>query len=294
MAAGMNFSKEPRVIKDLPEAFRISMATVTVLYTILILITNVLVIIVFAKAKDFQNTTGFFYISLAVADLGMGFIIPLYTYTMYYGKWPYGIVMCKISAYVRCALVCITIWHLFYLTLDTFLAVFRPFHHKEILTCRKGQLMIAFSWLSSFALFTLPFFGFGEYKYLQYNGYCLYQASQSAAFTQVAAAYVFPALVAIYVLNGWLWCIAGRKSFKGPAVDVQRLALTREQIGQNKAARRRNWRAAKTILLILIFFTCTGGVMYILQTTQSFTKVTLNIYMVIIGGYCGLPVRKRR
>ena len=279
-------------VKDLPFAFRVTMATVTIIFTLLILFCNTLVIIVVARSRDFRNATGYFFISLAVADLGMGFIIPLYTYSMLYGEWPYGDVVCHIAAWFRGGLVCISIWHLFFLSLDTFLAVYKPLKHKQLLTFNKCMVFIAISWVTGLALFTLPIFGFGEYKYLEYNGYCLYDSLKSAKFTYVAAAYLFPALTAIYVLNGWIWCMVSRRARRGtmrnqPGNSEHPSTLHRTNC-QYTARQIRNWKAAKTIFLILAFFTLTTMVMYILHLIQSMARIRLPMYVAIIGGYMGL------
>ena len=273
-------------VKSLPLAFRLTMAVVTVIFTLLIIIGNIMCIVLFAKSKEFKNSTGYFYISLAAVDLGMGAIVPLYTYSMYYGSWPYGDIVCDIAGWLRSGLVFCSVWHMFFLTFDTFLAIYTPLKHRHILCYRTCMIIIVISWSSALIICMLPFVGVGRYEYLEYNGYCLFDSLKSPEFTYVIIAYCAPALVLVYVLNCWIWCIARRRV----------LGLQRKRHGQScypvnrniSLQQRTTLKASQTILVILIFFTLSTMVMYIMHAVQSIFRVRIPIYVAIIGGYMGL------
>ena len=244
-------------------------------------------IVAFLKCKDFKNSTGYFFLSLAICDLGMSPIMALYTYSVLYGEWPYGKIVCDISGFARGSLVTNSILHVFFLSMDTLLAVFKPLRHRHILTLRRCLIILACSWIYVISLFILPFVGIGEYTFLRYNGHCIPDSLKSRTFFFVYCGYVFPPIIAVYVLNAWIWCIArgrrerlcvnGKNSFR-----IHQDAMRVEQ------QRHSTLKASRTILLILLFFTCTSTVMYTMHAIQCFQQVRIPTYVAVIGAYMGL------
>ena len=262
-------------VAELPFAFRLSMTVLTVIFTLLILFTNASAILLFRKTTDLQEFTKYFFISLAVTDLGMGLIVPLYTYTVLTGTWPYGHMVCQLTAWWRCVFVATFIWQLFFLTVDTFVKIYKPLVYLWLSTRNLCLALIAISWTLSFIIFMLPLLGFGRYNFLEFNGTCLLDSYTNPAFTLLGVSYIFLPILAIYVINCFIWCVATRK----------------RDIGQHCSGNlhhKRNWRAAKTVLTILVFFTLTSVVMYIMHLVRSIAQLHIPAEVEVVGGYMGL------
>ena len=274
-------------LRDLPLAFRVTVCVVTVIFTLLTLGGNVMCIVAFIKCKDFKNSTGYFFLSLAICDLGMSPIMASYTYSVLYGEWPYGKIVCDISGFARGSLVTNSILHVFFLSFDTFLAVFKPLRHRHILTLRRCIIILTCSWIYVICLFMLPFFGIGEFTFLEYTGHCIPDSLKSRTFFFIFILSVILPVLAVYVLNAWIWCIArgGRKRLRVTGNSSCR--IHREAMGVDQQ-RRSTVKASKTILLILLFFTCTSMIMYVMHTIQCFHQVRIPTYIAVIGTYMGL------
>ena len=268
---------------QLPLAFRISMAVINVIFALLILIVNGICIIVVAKTKNFKHSNGSFFVSLAIADVCMGCLVLLYPYSIIQGTWPYGDVFCKLSAWWRSALVVISNWHLFFLSLDTFMAVYKPLTHRQLLSFFRCVILVVFTWTALLIVFSLPLFGMGEYEFLRFHGYCSFDSHKSRYFAYIVISCLVPALIAIYVINMKIWCIAKRSS--------QRSGLLEDGCAQNLPNGQRakkNWQAFKTVSMILIFFTFTSMVMYAIHLIQSVGKVRLPVYVAVVGSHIAL------
>ena len=262
-------------VAELPFAFRLSMAVLTAIFTLLILVTNVIAILLFRKTTNLQEFTKYFFISLAVTDLGMGLIMPLYTYTVLTGTWPYGHVVCQLTAWWRSVFVVTFIWQLFFLTVDTFVRIYKPLLYWRLLTPKLCLALIALSWTVSIIIFMFPLLGFGRYNFLNFNGTCMLDSYSNPAFALLGISYLFPPILAIYIINSFIWCIAAQKRDIGlhPSGNSHHI---------------RNWRAAKTVLTILVFFTLTSVVMYIMHLVRSIAQLHIPAEVEVVGGYMGL------
>ena len=265
-------------IQSLPDSFRIIMAIITVIYTLLTLVGNGICIVIFTKSKDYTNSTGYFLLSLAICDLGMVAILPLYTYTMLHGTWPYGTFVCELSAFVRSVLVFNSVWHIFFLTLDTFLAIYKPLTHRRLLDKKVCLSLIISAWVLSTVIFILPFFGVGKYTYLSHNGFCLADSLESVELYYIVFVFLVPVLIAVYGLNGWIWCIAMRSIRDG--MPFYKHAVSNHHI-------QATLKASRTVLIILFFFTFTSTVLVVFHIIQS-CQVRIPSTVSVIGSYMGL------
>ncbi|XP_066304442.1 neuropeptide FF receptor 1-like [Branchiostoma lanceolatum] len=126
-------------------------------YTLIFLfcmIGNTLVCLVVVKSPRMQNVTNYFILNLAVADLLVAVFCMPFTLVdnIVYG-WPFGDVMCKLSAATTVISVVASVFTLVAIAVDRYCAVVYP--TKEIITLSRMVQSIAIIWFLS-ALIALP------------------------------------------------------------------------------------------------------------------------------------------
>ncbi|XP_078576723.1 neuropeptide FF receptor 1-like [Branchiostoma floridae x Branchiostoma japonicum] len=126
-------------------------------YTLIFLfciIGNTLVCLVVVKSPRMQNVTNYFILNLAVADLLVAVFCMPFTLVdnIVYG-WPFGDVMCKLSAATTVISVVASVLTLVAIAVDRYCAVVYP--TQEIITLPRMMQSIAIIWFLS-VLIALP------------------------------------------------------------------------------------------------------------------------------------------
>ncbi|CAL1535546.1 unnamed protein product, partial [Lymnaea stagnalis] len=128
---------------------------------------NVIVIVALVKSRrvDSRNVisrsqdngiTKLTMESMAVADVLFGvFLIPMFTMEVINkGRWEFGSELCWIRKTINNVLCGVSIYHVFFMALDRFLAICKPMLYR-LLTVRHGYAMVALSWVIPCVVFML-------------------------------------------------------------------------------------------------------------------------------------------
>ncbi|KAK3094053.1 hypothetical protein FSP39_023497 [Pinctada imbricata] len=114
---------------------------------------NLLVIIAFKIEKQLQTISNYFLLSLAVADMTIGFVsMPLYTVYLLMGYWPLGPVLCDLWLSLDYLMSNASAANLMLISFDRYFSVTRPLTYRAKRTSRKVGLMIGMAWLISLVL----------------------------------------------------------------------------------------------------------------------------------------------
>ena len=133
---------------------KIFIVTIKTCVSILTVGGNALVFLAYHKNKHLQKSTNYFILSLATADIIIGFFsVNFYTLYLVYGYWPLGIYACDF--YLTTDYWCSqsSIFSLVVISIDRFLAInypisYRNKHNKK----RLVLIIIAVTWILSFII----------------------------------------------------------------------------------------------------------------------------------------------
>ena len=116
---------------------------------------NVLVIQAFRINKQLRTISNYFLLSLAIADLTIGFIsIPIFTAYFINGKWLLGPIICDLWLCIDYTMSNASVANLLLISFDRYFSITRPLTYRAKRTAKKATVMIAIGWLVSFFLWT--------------------------------------------------------------------------------------------------------------------------------------------
>ncbi|XP_072037055.1 trace amine-associated receptor 8b-like [Amphiura filiformis] len=161
MEKNFNYRSEHNDTQDLGDNDRVQL-TVYVLriifvifYSIFTICGNFLCIRVLQHTPELHEGTKVLMMSLAVADLSVGFIGALSIVPAILDRWPYGQVICKMSCTFSISFCVCSVMSLCLLTIDRCLAVTKPLHHVTLVSKTRALIVIVIMWILSFVIITL-------------------------------------------------------------------------------------------------------------------------------------------
>ncbi|PKU41648.1 5-hydroxytryptamine receptor 2a [Limosa lapponica baueri] len=137
-------------------------ALLTVIVIVLTIAGNILVIMAVSLEKKLQNATNYFLMSLAIADMLLGFLVmPVSMLTILYGyTWPLPTKLCAIWIYLDVLFSTASIMHLCAISLDRYIAIRNPIHHSRFNSRTKAFAKIIAVWTISVGIsMPIPVFG---------------------------------------------------------------------------------------------------------------------------------------
>ncbi|XP_006887867.1 PREDICTED: 5-hydroxytryptamine receptor 2A-like [Elephantulus edwardii] len=151
-------------------------ALLTTVVIILTIAGNILVIMAVSLEKKLQNATNYFLMSLAIADMLLGFLVmPVSTLTILYGyRWPLPSKLCAVWIYLDVLFSTASIMHLCAISLDRYVAIQNPIHHSRFNSRTKAFLKIIAVWTISVGIsMPIPVFGLQDDTKVFKEGSCL-------------------------------------------------------------------------------------------------------------------------
>ncbi|XP_058132682.1 5-hydroxytryptamine receptor 2A [Dasypus novemcinctus] len=151
-------------------------ALLTAVVIILTIAGNILVIMAVSLEKKLQNATNYFLMSLAIADMLLGFLVmPVSTLTILYGyRWPLPSKLCAVWIYLDVLFSTASIMHLCAISLDRYVAIQNPIHHSRFNSRTKAFLKIIAVWTISVGIsMPIPVFGLQDDSKVFKEGSCL-------------------------------------------------------------------------------------------------------------------------
>lgn len=104
--------------------------------------------------------------NLALADFLILLTLPIWIYTFAVDKWVFGRVFCKVLVYVIYSNLYVSVFLITVLSIERFLAVFRPFNLQRWTRQRVFQKIIIFIWITAalLGIHSLPFYNSNQSK----------------------------------------------------------------------------------------------------------------------------------
>lgn len=141
-------------------------ALFVLLIALLAVLGNIVNIVVIGGAKSLKSCQGYFLLSLAIADLGMGIVATIGIAPATMHRWPYGDFMCKLSSYVTEVCTRVSLLMIIGLSIERYIAVIHPFQYNRFVTKNRVLFTIIMTWLLCIAFFLVLFTKIGlGYEY---------------------------------------------------------------------------------------------------------------------------------
>lgn len=126
--------------------------------TILSLMTaggNLLVLISFRINKQLRTVTNYFLLSLAVADITIGFFsMPIFFTFFEKDHWPFGSFLCDVWLSVDYTMSNASVANLLLICFDRYLSITRPLTYRSKRTPKRASIMIGCAWIISCLIWT--------------------------------------------------------------------------------------------------------------------------------------------
>ncbi|GAA6071192.1 trace amine-associated receptor 7d-like [Tachysurus ichikawai] len=131
-----------------PLALRLSLYFLFTTIFILTVSGNLLVVLVIYLSQNLLPTaTNHLILSLSLAGFLIGgFVMPHSMVRSVETCWYFGIIFCEFHTTVDVVLCNTTVWHLTFISIDRYLAIFYPLHYRILMTNKTGAAMIISSW----------------------------------------------------------------------------------------------------------------------------------------------------
>lgn len=136
---------------------KVIVALVAIPICILTATGNILVLVSFKINKKLRTANNYFLMSLAIADLMIGFIsMPISTFYFITENWLLGPMVCDLWLSLDYAVSNASVANLILISFDRYFSITRPLTYRVNRTSRKVILAIGISWILSFLVWT-PF-----------------------------------------------------------------------------------------------------------------------------------------
>ncbi|KAM4664083.1 adenosine receptor A3-like [Discoglossus pictus] len=129
---------------------------------------NLLLLVLFASHLKLRTDTWALTLNLSLCDMILGIsVIPVAIYSCLSGGGVFaeGGTACQLSGFLLVLLQLASLNSLVWATVDKFAEICFPLRYTQLITKKRIWFVLAFLWLYSLLVATLPFMGFGDYSY---------------------------------------------------------------------------------------------------------------------------------
>ena len=124
---------------------------------------NILVIVAIVINPHLRITTNYFILNLAIADLLLGTtVLPFSASLEVVNHWIFGQFVCNIWAALDVLCCTASIMSLCVISIDRYIGVTRPLQHSNIMTEKRGVIIIIVVWVLATAISVAPLAGWKE------------------------------------------------------------------------------------------------------------------------------------
>ncbi|KAM4694358.1 glucose-dependent insulinotropic receptor [Discoglossus pictus] len=240
-------------------------ASLHIILSILIPIANVMVIVVISKLiRKLHYKSYIFILNLAAADLLVGLMCIVEALDdLFDGEFDKDLFPCLLRLGFTVSPCIASTLTLLLISLDRYLAVKMPLYYLKIMNNKSISALITAMWATSFFVGHMPLI-FQSLQQNNYVGICgLFYAANSKYLYILCFIIFLPALVTIVCLH----TAVGRIAYFHHR-QIQRTRVIYE-LPTNHPTQPSHFKAARTILIVIICFTISWGPYYITGVIQA-------------------------
>ncbi|CAH2247151.1 glucose-dependent insulinotropic receptor-like [Pelobates cultripes] len=238
-------------------------AVLHIILSILIPTANIVVIVILSKILKKNHCKSYIFIlNLAAADLLVGLMCILEALDdMFDGDFDKNLFFCLLRLCFTVTPCIGSILTLLLISLDRYLAVTLPLSYSKIMNMKSICALLTVLWTIAFIIGHMPLI-FPSLQQINYSGICgLFYAAKSDYLYILCFLVFLPALVTIVCLH----TAVGRIAYS----HHKRIQRTRAVLPTNHPTQSSNFKAARTVLIVIICFTLSWGPYYITGIIQA-------------------------
>uniref|UniRef100_A0A8C5MDK0 G-protein coupled receptors family 1 profile domain-containing protein n=1 Tax=Leptobrachium leishanense TaxID=445787 RepID=A0A8C5MDK0_9ANUR len=238
-------------------------AVLHIVLSILIPTANIVVIVILSRLiKKNRCKSYIFVLNLAAADLLVGLMCIMEALDdVYDGDFDKNLFFCLLRLCFTVTPCIGSMLTLLLISLDRYLAVTLPLYYCKIMNMKSICALISILWLVAFFIGHLPLIC-PSLQQVHYNGICgLFYAARSDYLYVLCFLVFLPALVTIVCLH----TAVGRIAY----VHHRRIQRTRAVLPTSHPNQSNHFKAARTVLIVIICFTVSWGPYYITGIIQA-------------------------
>lgn len=249
---------------------------------ILIICGNILTIYAVYSTPSLQTPTNNFVISLAMADLIVGVMMPLHSAFLVTPSLPYNKWACLVR--ITCLLTpcCASIFSLLLIAVDRHIAILDPLHYQTRMSSRKSKILILIVWIYVVFLGVLVLFW---NSWIPSEMPCIIANTLTTYYIYVfISAQYFIVIFIIIVLYTQIFCAAKvqeRRMSGRTNSNPQHIAENDNHSQNNTYANSR--KATTTLMLVVgLFLLCWTPFVTVLTLQVLDIDISYQVYLVIL------------
>ncbi|XP_052463177.1 trace amine-associated receptor 13c-like, partial [Carassius gibelio] len=157
---------------------------------------NLLVIISISHFKKLHTPTNLIILSLAVADMLVGFVMPIEATRLIEMCWHFGDTFCGVFLVITGLLISASLYNLTLIAVDRYVAVCHPLLYQQKITTTKTLIIICICWMWSSA-YNISFATDPSSRTHGCYGECPFMANSAWNMTDLFLSFLFPCTVII-------------------------------------------------------------------------------------------------
>ncbi|XP_076876920.1 trace amine-associated receptor 6-like [Brachyhypopomus gauderio] len=210
---------------------------------------NLLVIISISHFKQLHTPTNLLILSLAVADLLVGLVMPVNIMQLMDSCWYLGKMTCTVALLINLISMSSSVCNMVFIAIDRYIAISDPLLYSTKVTVCKMSLLIILGW-SCCLLYILMYLYFNDHLLQSQivsrcHGECILVLKSSVATVDLVITFLCPCSV-IIILYSIIFTLARRQA---KAVTSVLNATTNRH--RAKASKSSNLKAAKTLGIVV-------------------------------------------
>uniref|UniRef100_A0A914V0I5 G-protein coupled receptors family 1 profile domain-containing protein n=1 Tax=Plectus sambesii TaxID=2011161 RepID=A0A914V0I5_9BILA len=250
---------------------------------------NLLVIIVFAMNRAMRDSTHTLIINLAFADLAFLICCVPFTAVFYASNvWPFSATWCKVHIYLQYASAFASVWTLAFLSFDRFLAVVYPIRSLAWRSSKNTAGACLLLWVLVLALNSFWLHVYDKFEY-EHNGEnrtaCIYVARfertatsaeiLSQAYGFCVAAFILPLLVTTV-----LYYFMIRRLWQSPFKNYAEVPAIRRMSAETIRAKKRVTRMIAVVTIVFALSWLPNNLRFVMEA-HAYPKSTMSVSVMM-------------
>ncbi|XP_026076418.1 trace amine-associated receptor 13c-like [Carassius auratus] len=246
---------------------------------------NLLVIISISHFKKLHTPTNLIILSLAVADMLVGFVMPIEATRLIEMCWYFGETFCGLFLVITGLVMSASLSNLVLIAVDRFVAVCHPLRYPQKITMTKTLIMICLSWVFSSTYSTVFVINNGYFDISHKTNMCYGECSVMIGFawrvTDLILTFIFPCILIISLYLRIFYIVHQQVKV------INTLMKGGKCINEGSVRKKSESKAALTLgIIVTVYLLC--WIPFYICSILAVSSTTINVLMWVLYINSGL------